>query len=182
MIIVPLQIKLKTIKYQQKIYLIINGYYKTVVVQIPKFFVLYKNKNLLVLKKINILENNIIKKDAFLGYYKTYLEELFNFLEVGYCVILELKGVGFRVKLEKNLLYFFLGLSHVKTFKLPKNIYIKVNNDLETELCLFGFNKQYLYEVVAQMKHLEYPDFYKGKGIFFLNEKINLKQGKRVET
>jgi len=182
MIILPLQIKLKTIKYQGKTYLIIKGYYKTIAIKIPNFFVLYKNNNLLLLKKLYLLEGKVSKKDSFLGYYKTYLEELFNFLEVGYWVILELKGVGFRVKLENNILYFFLGLSHVKSFKLPKNIYIKVNNSLETELCLFGFNKQYLYEVVAQIKSLEYPDFYKGKGIFFLNEKIILKQGKRVET
>mgnify|MGYP000471698554 CR=1 FL=1 len=142
----------------------------------------YKNKNYLLIVPSKNKSDLNHKNKSFWGYYRAYLEAIFDFMELGYLVILELNGVGFRLKLEGNTLKFYLGFSHIKEYKIPNNIFVKIGNKKETELHLFGYDKQYLCQIAAQIKLLKKPDMYKGKGIFFFNETLVLKQGKQMDS
>lgn len=177
----PKGIQVKEIFYKGRVYLIISGYYKVITLEIPAHLYIYKQNNSLMVLP---LEKEVKSKSgkAFWGYYRAYLETVFDFLELGYLIILELKGVGFRLQLEGQSLKFYLGFSHLKTFPIPKNIFLKIGNKKETELHLFGYNKQYLCQIAAQIKMLKVPDLYKGKGIFFFDEVLTLKQGKQVDS
>jgi len=181
-IIIPPKIGVKELEYKGKRYLIVKGYYKTISLVIPQGFYFYKNKNYLLIVPSKNKSDLNHKNKSFWGYYRAYLEAIFDFMELGYLVILELNGVGFRLKLEGNTLKFYLGFSHIKEYKIPNNIFVKIGNKKETELHLFGYDKQYLCQIAAQIKLLKKPDMYKGKGIFFFNETLVLKQGKQMDS
>jgi large subunit ribosomal protein L6 len=99
-----------------------------------------------------------------------------------FCKKLQFTGVGYRAFLLKvanhELLQFKLGYSH--------NIYFKVSDNI-TIFCLKSdkvFISGNFYEYVSQIASLirsyKKPEPYKGKGILYENEKILLKEGKKV--
>ena len=95
---------------------------------------------------------------------------------------LELVGVGYRVfSLENDLssiLHFKLGFSHP--------IYYKVNSDMKalcsksTNLYIFGNSFNQITQTASSIRSYKLPEPYKGKGILYQNEKIKLKEGKKV--
>ena len=91
---------------------------------------------------------------------------------------LVLKGIGFKVFSTnyKNILMFQLGYTHPIYFKINLNFFIHKN------IKLFLNNNVYqnLINVSFLIKLLKWPEPYKGKGIFFFNEKIKLKTGKKI--
>jgi len=48
-----------------------------------------------------------------------------------------------------------------------------------TKLFIFGYNQQKINKLAALIKSYKVPEPYKGKGIFYDNEKIILKKGKK---
>lgn len=95
---------------------------------------------------------------------------------------LKLIGVGYRVlpveNLEKDLLLFKLGYSHSIFLKIPKEINIFCLK--LTKLFIFGNSYQEVTLTAAQVRSTKFPEPYKGKGILYENEKIILKEGKKV--
>ena len=91
-------------------------------------------------------------------------------------------GVGYKafpVELFKNqILQFKLGYSH--------QIYFKVSNNLNvycykaTTIFISGNSNQNVNQTAALIRSYKYPEPYKGKGILYDNEKITLKEGKKV--
>ncbi len=90
---------------------------------------------------------------------------------------LKLSGVGFRVWLSKDILCFFLGFSHDIFLKIPKDIEVKVLDDLNFELK--GFSRQKISSFAKFLTTLRKKDAYKGKGIHLSTSTISLKPGKR---
>lgn len=96
---------------------------------------------------------------------------------------LKLHGVGYRVvfheKLRnKELLTLKLGYSHPIYFKVPLKSEIFCLN--KTKLCIFGDSLQYIHQISAKIRLYKQPEPYKGKGVLYVNEKITLKEGKKV--
>lgn len=95
---------------------------------------------------------------------------------------LKLIGVGYKVFNVENhpnrLLMFKLGFSHVLYFKIPNQLNffcLKFN-----KLFVYGNFYQEVNQISSIIKYYKYPDPYKGKGILYENEKITLKEGKKV--
>ena len=95
---------------------------------------------------------------------------------------LKLVGVGYRAfpveNFEKELLLFRLGFSHSIFLKIPKNIDIFCLK--LTKLFINGNSYQNVTLNSAQIRSNKFPEPYKGKGILYENEKIILKEGKKV--
>jgi large subunit ribosomal protein L6 len=91
-------------------------------------------------------------------------------------------GVGYKVfpiKLFKNyVLHFKLGYSH--------QIYFKISNTLNvfclkaTTIFISGNSYQEVSQISALIRSYKHPEPYKGKGILYENEKISIKEGKKV--
>jgi large subunit ribosomal protein L6 len=91
-------------------------------------------------------------------------------------------GVGYRAfsvdNFEDKLLLFKLGYSHP--------IYFKVSKDLKifclklTKLFIYGSSYQHVTQISSLIRSYKKPEPYKGKGILYDNEKIKLKEGKKV--
>ena len=92
---------------------------------------------------------------------------------------LELVGVGYRSFIDKeNLLYFKLGFSHFIVFKVP--LTLKTICFKSTNVCFFGNSLQEITQLISKIRSYKKPEPYKGKGILYKNEKIILKEGKKV--
>ena len=93
---------------------------------------------------------------------------------------LKLVGVGFRALNElPNSFTFKLGYSHSVFYKLPDSI--KAYCKKHIRITLFGKTSySFMSEVASNIRSLKKPEPYKGKGILYETEVVNLKQGKKV--
>jgi large subunit ribosomal protein L6 len=92
---------------------------------------------------------------------------------------LEIKGVGFRAKLEGKTLVLQVGYSHQVRFDPPESVSFAVKG---TTISVIGKDKQEVGEIAAQVRAIRPPDAYKGKGIRYKGEVVRLKPGKAVKT
>lgn len=112
--------------------------------------------------------------------YFTLLNNLFNDFEYGYSVILEIRGVGYKVFLENEKeVSFNLGYSHKVFFKIPKDITFTILDAKNTVFMISGFDRRYVHQIAAYIRNFKKPDVYKGKGICFFKEVINIKERKK---
>jgi large subunit ribosomal protein L6 len=91
-------------------------------------------------------------------------------------------GVGYRAfevdSFEKQVLLFKLGYSHNLYFKIPENL--EISSLKLTKLFISGFSYQKITQAAALIQSYKYPEPYKGKGILYESQKIQLKEGKKV--
>jgi len=95
---------------------------------------------------------------------------------------LQFVGVGYRLvsveSFENQLILLRLGFSHLFYFRIPKKF--KMFYKKRTRLFISGNSFQYVSQIVSDIRSLKSPEPYKGKGILYENEKIVLKEGKKV--
>ncbi len=84
--------------------------------------------------------------------------------------------MGYRAQLEGKVLNLQLGYSHPIKFPLPEGIEVKVEK--QTQIEVFGIDKQLVGEVAAKIRKFKLPEPYKGKGIRYTDEHIKRKVGK----
>ncbi|WP_259285956.1 50S ribosomal protein L6 [Candidatus Nasuia deltocephalinicola] len=143
------------------------GFYKVCF----KYFYFFKKNNF-----INIFN---LKKLFFLkkltGFVYSYIFNIIKGLTFNYEKILIFRGLGYKVFLRSSYLHFYLSYSHPCIYKIPSDIFIKILNNNNNEISIKSYNKQRLGEVCLIFKRLKKMDVYKGKGVFYKNEKIVLK-------
>ena len=142
--------------------------------------VLIKNKKLLKVTKIPFLNKKETKEMQ--GTTVALLKQML--LEIFTSVYKKLKFVGvgykaFSVKVNNLvLLNFKLGYSHQIFLKIPADI--KIFCLKSSKLFISGTSNQYVNQITALIRSYKIPEPYKGKGILYENEKIILKEGKKV--
>lgn len=95
----------------------------------------------------------------------------------GYSKRLIIEGVGFRAALQGKDLVLQLGFSHEVKFKVPQGIEVKVPK--QTEIEIYGIDKQKVGQVAAELYLMKRPEPYKGKGINYEGRRILRKEGKK---
>lgn len=95
---------------------------------------------------------------------------------------LKINGVGYRAffseKFDEKLLCLKLGYSHLIYIKIPQNL--AINCSKKTKLYVFGHSYKNVCNFSAIIKANKLPEPYKGKGILYDNEKVVLKEGKKI--
>lgn len=76
---------------------------------------------------------------------------------------------------KKKYWRFNLGHSHVFQYFSPKKIILKSKNRY---ICIFGLKKNQIFDITQELRKFRIPDIYKGVGIRYPNEILNLKKGK----
>ena len=89
---------------------------------------------------------------------------------------LEIVGVGYKARLEKDKLELSLGYSKPVVYEVPKDIEIVVEKP--TLLTIRGSDKQRVGQVADEIKRFRKPDPYKLKGIRYVGEKLIKKERK----
>jgi len=130
------------------------------------------------------IENNTIfistekkKNNAILGLTKILLTNMVIGVNIGFEKKLKLIGVGYKAKIKDKILELNLGFSHVVKYEPKKGINISCNSN--TEVTIFGINKQLVGQTAAEIRLIRPPEPYKGKGIRYLHEKVRIKDSKK---
>lgn len=155
--------------------------------------VLKSNSNSLVvnfpehLLKINLVDskltierlNDSAESNMFQGTVNANINNAIIGLTDGFSKTLELKGVGYKAKLEGNKLNLALGFSHPIIVDVPKTIKLEVPS--QTEIKISGALKEEVGQFAAVLRSYRKPEPYKGKGVLYKNEVIVRKVGKTAD-
>ena len=98
-------------------------------------------------------------------------------VSVGHEKILELSGVGFRAKLNGNILNLQIGLSHDVSYQIPEGIKILIEKS--TIIKISGIDKELVGKVASEIKMLKPVEPYKEKGIKERGQYVIRKEGKK---
>jgi large subunit ribosomal protein L6 len=98
----------------------------------------------------------------------------------GFSKQLEIVGVGYRAKLDKDTLELSLGYSKPVLYKVPKGIQIVVEKP--TLVTVKGIDKQRVGQVAEEIKRFRLPDPYKLKGVRYVGERLIKKERKAGVT
>ena len=91
---------------------------------------------------------------------------------------LEINGVGYRAKLEGNIIELSLGFSHPVKHELPDGVSAELPSNIE--IILKSMDKQLVGQVAAEIREYRPPEPYKGKGVKYADETIKRKESKKA--
>ncbi len=94
----------------------------------------------------------------------------------GFSKQLEIEGVGYRAKLEKDKLELSIGYSKPIVYKIPAGIEIVLEKP--TLITVKGINRQQVGQVAEEIRRFRTPDPYKLKGIRYVGERLIKKERK----
>jgi len=111
------------------------------------------------------------------GATRAHLANMVEGVSKGFERKLELQGVGYRAQAQGKVLNLTLGFSHPVNFAVPEGITIETPS--QTEIVVKGIDRQVVGETAAKIRAYRPPEPYKGKGVRYVGEKIELKEGKK---
>jgi large subunit ribosomal protein L6 len=97
----------------------------------------------------------------------------------GFVKKLEIQGVGFKAAVQGKVVNLALGFSHPINYNIPDQI--KVTIEENTKLTIEGPDKQVVGQVAAEIRGFYPPEPYKGKGVRYVGEHVQRKEGKTVQ-
>jgi large subunit ribosomal protein L6 len=111
------------------------------------------------------------------GSLRAHLANFVTGVSQGYERKLELVGVGYRAAAQGRNLNLTLGFSHPVVYVAPEGITIETPT--QTEIVVKGTDKQRVGQVAAELRSYRPPEPYKGKGVRYSGERIELKETKK---
>lgn len=117
---------------------------------------------------------------ALYGTSRSLLQNAVIGVSEGHKATLELIGVGYKSSMRGKALDLVLGHSHGILFFPPPEVHVSAAMTRGTNpmVHLESHDKQLLGQIAAKIKSLRKADPYKGKGVYFLGEKVRRKAGK----
>jgi large subunit ribosomal protein L6 len=122
------------------------------------------------------IKQNISKAKAIAGLTSKILNNMILGVSRGFLVKLQLVGTGYRAYIENNILYLKVGYSHLINYKIPEKINILCMSS--NIISIFGIDRQLVNQVASEIRNFRKPEPYKGKGIRYHDEIIQLKERK----
>jgi len=117
------------------------------------------------------------KAKSFWGLERSLLQNMVTGVSQGFEKQLEIRGIGYRARVEEKNLILEVGFSHPVEIKTPEDIQFSVKENIIT---VSGADKEKVGQFAAKIRRVRPPDPYKGKGIRYLGEEIKLKPGKKA--
>ncbi len=119
-----------------------------------------------------------IKSDKCLaGTARANLSNMIRGVTEGYVKKLQLVGVGYRAAAQGKKLNLTLGFSHPVDFAIPDGI--SVETPTQTDIVIKGASKELVGLVAAKIRGYRPPEPYKGKGVRYSDEKVEMKEAKK---
>nr|QII42418.1 ribosomal protein L6 [Phaeodactylum tricornutum] len=153
---------------------------KTLKLKVKIFFLKKKRIVAITSTPFNILSTNKQKKMKFIqGTTTAAIKHLLIETSVLLYKKLKLVGVGYKAfETENRLLLLKLGYSHFIYFRVDKTLSIFCLKS--TKLFVYGNCYQHVTQTASLIRAKKLPEPYKGKGVLYENEKIELKEGKKI--
>jgi large subunit ribosomal protein L6 len=115
--------------------------------------------------------------DAMSGTTRAHIANMVAGVTKGFEKKLELVGVGYRAAVQGQKLNLTLGFSHPVEYPIPKGITIETPS--QNEIIVKGMDRRQVGQVAADLRNYRPPEPYKGKGVKYANERIELKEAKK---
>ncbi len=114
------------------------------------------------------------------GLSRTLLKNMVKGVTDGYTKELKIIGVGYRAQMSNGALELALGYSHPIYFLPPDEVDISVDTGRGQDdiIKVEGIDKELVGQVAAKIRSMRPPEPYKGKGVRYVDEDIELKAGK----
>lgn len=146
---------------------------KSLCLKIPSAVKVAVNGSVITVEKANETK----QARASHGTVRALVNNMVNGLTQGFSKKMELVGIGYKAQVTSGSLVMNLGLSHQVMYPIPEDISITV--EANTKLTIQGADKQKVGQTAAEIRKFRKPEPYKGKGIKYEGEVINMKDGKR---
>ncbi|MEM8593960.1 MAG: 50S ribosomal protein L6 [Pseudomonadota bacterium] len=118
-----------------------------------------------------------ISNSAMAGTTRSLVNNMIIGVNNGFEKKLQLIGVGYRAKVEGQVLNLTLGFSHPVNYQLPEGI--SAETPSQTEVVVKGIDKQLVGQVAAEIRAYRPPEPYKGKGVRYVDEYVRRKEAKK---
>jgi large subunit ribosomal protein L6 len=113
------------------------------------------------------------------GLYRSLIANLVEGVSKGFEKKLEIRGTGYRAKVEGHNLVLNVGFSHQVIVPPPPTVTFSTEQRGDfTLVVISGPDKQLVGEIAAQVRRIRPPEPYKGKGIRYDGEWVRQKAGK----
>ena len=114
---------------------------------------------------------------AMSGTLRALLNNMVTGVSKGFERRLTLLGVGYRAQVQGNVIKMDLGFSHDVLHELPAGVTAETPSP--TEIVLKGYDKQVVGQQAAKIRGYRPPEPYKGKGVRYADEYVQLKEVKK---
>lgn len=114
---------------------------------------------------------------AMSGTLRSLVANMVQGVSEGFTRKLTLVGVGYKAQAQGAMLNLELGYSHPISHKMPEGVTVKTATPTEVELT--GADKQVVGQVAAQIRAYRAPEPYKGKGVRYSDEVVQIKESKK---
>ena len=114
---------------------------------------------------------------AIAGTMRAIIANMATGVSEGFVKKLELKGVGYRAQAQGKSLNLSLGFSHPVVYESPEGVSIETPS--QTEIIVKGADKQKVGQAAAEIRSFRPPEPYKGKGVRYSDERVQLKEAKK---
>jgi large subunit ribosomal protein L6 len=114
---------------------------------------------------------------AVAGTMRSLLANMAQGVSQGFERKLELVGVGYRAQAQGKKLNLTLGFSHPVVHDVPEGITVETPS--QTEIVIKGADKQQVGQVAAEIRGYRPPEPYKGKGVRYADERVQIKEAKK---
>ncbi len=116
------------------------------------------------------------KARAMHGLSRAIVANMITGLTEGFTKTLEVVGVGYRVQKSGNKIVLNVGYSH--PVEVPETDGIKLDVEGTNIIKVTGISKQAVGQFAANIREIRPPEPYKGKGIRYQGETVQIKVGK----
>ncbi|MFP5074522.1 50S ribosomal protein L6 [Neisseria sp. WLZKY-1] len=121
--------------------------------------------------------NDNREADSLSGTIRALVANMVKGVAEGFEKRLQLIGVGYRAQAQGNILNLSLGFSHPVVYQMPKGVTVQTPS--QTEIVLFGADKQAVGQVASEIRAFRSPEPYKGKGVRYVGEVVVMKEAKK---
>jgi large subunit ribosomal protein L6 len=115
--------------------------------------------------------------NALAGTTRAHIANMVTGVTKGFEKKLELVGVGYRAAVQGKKLNLTLGFSHPVEYAIPQGITIETPS--QNEIIVKGMDRRQVGQVAADLRDWRAPEPYKGKGVRYTGEHIELKEAKK---
>ena len=113
------------------------------------------------------------------GLSRALLNNMVRGVSEGFSKRLEIQGVGFKAAVQGKVVNMVLGFSHPINYAIPDQI--KVTVEENTKLTIEGPDRRLVGQVASELRSFYPPEPYKGKGVRYVGEHVQRKEGKTVQ-
>ena len=128
-------------------------------------------------QEAHVTTESIKADNCLAGTARANLNNMIRGVTQGYEKKLQLVGVGYRAQAQGKKLNLTLGFSHPIDYPIPDGITVETPS--QTDIVIKGANKELVGLVAAKIRGFRPPEPYKGKGVRYSNERVELKEAKK---